>query len=246
MFDPAHLKSLSMRNLHVLHEIPGKAPYPFLYNTADCVSGVCQQHTKNQLKGSLQAQTKLSETEVEDVLKTLDDPDLHTPCSSALSTTYKRKQYFEENFPYVHPQSISWGVDENRKEHYAQYIPIRNTLTALLKDPTVWEECSRSGNDSTPIILNDVCDGSVFKLNALFSESGLTLKAILYQDTFEVVNPLGSAKKTHKMLGVYFTLANFDPFHRPLLTTCSFCFCAKKLISNILAMRKCPLQWSLI
>lgn len=45
---------------------------------------------------------------------------------------------------------------------------------------------------------------------------------ILYQDAFEVVNPLGSAKKTkenkkktkHKMLGVCFTLAKFDAFHR--------------------------------
>lgn len=69
-------------------------------------------------------------------------------------------------------------------------------------------------NESAPHILNDVCDGSVFQSNPLFSESGLTLKVILYQDTFEVVNPLGSAKKKHKMLGVYFTLANFDAFHR--------------------------------
>lgn len=37
---------------------------------------------------------------------------------------------------------------------------------------------------------------------------------ILYQDAFEVVNPLGSAKKKHKILGVYFTLANFEPFYR--------------------------------
>lgn len=36
----------------------------------------------------------------------------------------------------------------------------------------------------------------------------------LYQDAFEVVNPRGSAKKKHKMLGVCFTLAKFDAFHR--------------------------------
>lgn len=59
-----------------------------------------------------------------------------------------------------------------------------------------------------------MCGGSVFKSSPLFAESGLTLKVILYQDAFEVVNPLGSAKKKHKMLGVYFTLANFEPFHR--------------------------------
>lgn len=37
---------------------------------------------------------------------------------------------------------------------------------------------------------------------------------ILYQDAFEVVNPLGSAKKKHKLIGVYYTLANFSPEKR--------------------------------
>lgn len=46
-------------------------------------------------------------------------------------------------------------------------------------------------------------------------EPGVSLKLILYQDAFEVVNPLGSAKKKkHKLQGVYFTLANFDPCYR--------------------------------
>lgn len=40
------------------------------------------------------------------------------------------------------------------------------------------------------------------------------MKLILYQDAFEIVNPLGSARKKHKLVGVYFTLANFQPFHR--------------------------------
>ena len=87
------------------------------------------------------------------------------------------------------------GIDENRKERHAQYIPIKGTLTALLKDPAVWEECCTSSNESTPLILNDVCDGFIFKSNQLFPEPGVTLKVILYQDAFEVVNPLGSAKK---------------------------------------------------
>lgn len=159
------------------------------------LSVLCQQYTKNQLKASLQAKTKLSETEIEDVVKTLDDLDIHGSCSSAISTDYKRKQYFEENFPYVHPKCIFLGTDENRKERHVQYIPIKDTLTAPLKDPAVWEECCTSENESTPLILNDVCDVSVFKSNPLFSEPGITLKLILYQDAFDLVNPLGSAKK---------------------------------------------------
>lgn len=46
------------------------------------------------------------------------------------------------------------------------------------------------------------------------SQSGVILKLILYQDDFEVVNPFGSAKKKHKIVGVYFALANYEPFFR--------------------------------
>ncbi|KAG7454215.1 hypothetical protein JOB18_024229 [Solea senegalensis] len=168
---------------------------------------MCLQYTKSQLKASLQTKTELFETETEDVLKTLDDVDIHGTCSSSLSTEYYRKQYFEENFPFVHPQPIFWGIDENRKEQYSQYVPIKHTLTTLLKHTDVVEQGSTSENQSTPHILNDVCDGSIFKSIPL--ESGLTLKVMLYQDAFEVVQ-----KKKHKLLGVYFTLADLEPFHR--------------------------------
>lgn len=84
----------------------------------------------------------------------------------------------------------------------------------MLKDPVVWQECGKTQNVPPPGVLIDVCDGSVFKTNALCMQPGINLKLILYQDTFEVVNPLGSAKKKHKIVGVVFTLANFQPFYR--------------------------------
>jgi hypothetical protein len=47
-----------------------------------------------------------------------------------------------------------------------------------------------------------VYDGNVFKENSIFSETK-SVSIILYKDAFEVVNPFGSAKKKHKMVGVY-------------------------------------------
>lgn len=98
----------------------------------------------------------------------------------------------------------------------AQYIPLPDTLRAILKDPVVWQECVESQNHLVSDgILMDVWDGSVFKSNELFLQAGdIILKLMLYQDAFEVVNPLGSARKKHKLVGVYFTLADFEPFHR--------------------------------
>lgn len=111
------------------------------------------------------------------MLKTQDEIDIHACCSSALSTEYKGKQCFEENFPYVHPQPIFGGgeFDENRKEQYAQYLPIKHTLEALLKDAGMLEQGSTSRNESAPHILNDASDlRSVFKSN-LFILSQVSL-----------------------------------------------------------------------
>lgn len=78
----------------------------------------------------------------------------------------------------------------------------------------MWQECVKSQTRLVSDgILSDICDGSVFRSNELFLQAGeIILKLILYRDSFEVVNPLGSARKKHKLVGVYFTLAYFEPF----------------------------------
>lgn len=41
-----------------------------------------------------------------------------------------------------------------------------------------------------------------------------SLKVVLFQNTFEIANPLRSAKQKHTILVVYFTLGNFHPHNR--------------------------------
>ena len=48
-------------------------------------------------------------------------------------------------------------------------------------------------------LLGDYCDGSIFKSHPLFSADSKALQIILYYDEFEVVNPIGSRTKTHKL-----------------------------------------------
>lgn len=54
----------------------------------------------------------------------------------------------------------------------------------------------------------DISDGHNFKSNQFFIENPGCLKLILYQDAFEMVNPLGSARKKHKVVAVYVSVAN--------------------------------------
>ena len=91
-------------------------------------------------------------------------------------------------------------------------------------------------------MLHDVNDGLLFKSNPMFKNESFQI--ILYQDAFEIVNPLGSARKKHKVLGVYFTLANKEPHlrssidHMQLVMLCTesnLKFGQDKVFSNLVA-----------
>lgn len=62
--------------------------------------------------------------------------------------------------------------------------------------------------------LCDFTDGTIFKNNQFFKDHPNALQILLYQDSFEIVNPLGSARTKHKILGVYLTLGSINKYNR--------------------------------
>lgn len=54
-------------------------------------------------------------------------------------------------------------------------------------------------------------DGIFFKESSFFTREDLKLSVSLYVDDFEVCNPLGTSRKTHKLCGVYWILNNLPP-----------------------------------
>lgn len=109
-----------------------------------------------------------------------------------------RKIYFKKNFSYVEPIQVHLGFGASGKEHFCQYVPVKETLKALLNQPSVRKQynVSKINLPEDPNVLEDVRDGKIFK------------------DSFEVVNPLGSGKKTHKLLAIYMTLGEILPHNR--------------------------------
>lgn len=47
--------------------------------------------------------------------------------------------------------------------------------------------------------LEDFCDASKAIHHSLFADNGMALQLILYFDELEICNPLGSARKKHKL-----------------------------------------------
>jgi hypothetical protein len=138
---------------------------------------------------------------------------LHDHQTGLLRSAYSRKQFFMSKFPFVSAIPVRLGVDNSSKVVGYHYVPIKETLKVMLQDPSVWAQLT----NPLPVVdgvLQDLQDGVVHKNNNFFTDNKTTLKVILYQDSFEVVNPIGAARKKHKLLGVYFTLANLYPWNR--------------------------------
>lgn len=78
---------------------------------------------------------------------------------------------------------------------------VKQTIDSLFHCQSVQEQYKQVHSSiGSKDILKDVWDGKNMAENVLFQTESSSLSLILYQDAFEVVNPLGSGKKKHKIL----------------------------------------------
>jgi len=179
------------------------------------IHDISQSHLLFKLKDKL-ITLGISEPDTNNVIEVMKTEDLFRTCNTQpLKTDQKRKTVFKNSFNYVEPVQICLGQNEAGKECFAQYVPIKQTIDSLFHCQSVQEQYkqvhSRIGSKD---ILKDVWDGKNMTENVIFQTESSSLSLILYQDAFEVVNPLGSGKKKHKILAVYLTLADLMPHNR--------------------------------
>ena len=127
-----------------------------------------------------------------------------------LSTRKLRKKYVRENLDYVPPIEIELGYRDGKLRKFA-YIPILSVLRNLLRK-----------GDLLQAVLTDIppssdnfrsyFDGRFCKSNSLHQEHSTVLLLGIYQDDFEVANPLGTSRKIHKLCLFYWVLVN-QPYH---------------------------------
>ena len=130
-----------------------------------------------------------------------------------LRSKYKRFCFYKEKFNYIEPIQKSLGYNHLNVASFCHYVPLKDVLLGLLRDPTVYSFVDLKCHFSKDIF-GDLCDGEVHKsIRKTVADSGF-LELVLYQDAFEIVNPLGSAKKIHKVVAVYLALANLPSYAR--------------------------------
>ncbi|CAM1294702.1 Uncharacterised protein g1088 [Pycnogonum litorale] len=168
---------------------------------------------------------QIPEDKARDIITEIKSSDLLVDCSKGpLRSNHVRKTTYKKMFQYVGPVPFMLGRNDSGKDRCLYYVPLKDSLKSLFQNKSVLNEYlhtssplvhdDHGSNEDNAPLLYDITDGLAYKKNVLFNTNPNALKLILYQDGFEVCNPLGSSKKKHKVLAVYVTLANFRPHLR--------------------------------
>lgn len=180
------------------------------------IHDICLESLKVRLTAKLRAENICNDR----IHSLLDDLNLGNEWDVALDSKkgelrskHSRKEYFK-SLNFVSPEAVPLGRDISGKMHYCHYVPILQTIKVLIDNDLIPIKSDRRANNMQLPVFTDITDGKIFKENTLFGSEENALSVILFQDAFEVVNPLGSAKKKHKILAVYFTLGNIPPQYR--------------------------------
>ena len=147
-----------------------------------------------------------------------------------LETKYLQEKFFNDHLGYVKPRPVKLGskvITQTKKgQHnfiqkdvYGYVVPFKEQLSALLSQPEVAAELQNPSGKIDSFYCYDVQDGSYYQNHPLVKQHGdETLIFSLYADDFEVVNPIGSHRKKHKLTAFYWTLLNVPAHHRSKLS----------------------------
>lgn len=123
--------------------------------------------------------------------------------SVILRSSYSRHKYYKKKFCFVPPVEITLGMNKQNVASTYHYVPIEHLIYFLLS-------CSPSSQQSTS---GDYYQDYIF-CQPFRQSTENVIHVILYQDEFEIVNPLGSSKGNFKLLAVYMTLGNLPLRYR--------------------------------
>lgn len=118
------------------------------------------------------------------------------PCKlgGELATPHLSMLYFKRHMGFTEPQLHRLTrVGQEHEKQVCSFVPVSQTLKRLLDDSSVMSRLDFPAPVETSEMYGDFVHGTRYRELGL-PEHALCL--IMYQDAFEIVNPLGSAKKS--------------------------------------------------
>lgn len=183
------------------------------------------KQAKESVKNCLLQEPKKSEIEckIDECFKKMENP------FCVLNSESKRTRFFKEKWGSVDPveyilgtrfdtlrNRTSGGYDQVVVTNTFMYIPILKTLQFIYSHPNIKEMVQADFSQGD--VLQNLCDGELFKSHPLFSKHRNAIQIQLFYDDFETSNPLGSKRGIYKVGAIYFTLRNFSPKYNSCLS----------------------------
>ena len=212
--DISHFNSMFTLSLETKHNMSQSA----IDNVVSTANLLVESHIDDFKR---QIQSKLESLNIEPDI--VDSIDVNTGFE-VLSSHSRRKSFYRKNLDtLVEPQQVNIGdkfITKNsviqNVPKYGYVIPFKESLQQLLQLPEIWGQI-QNPHISQDEFMYDICDGDVFANHPVFSNDRKALQIILNCDDMEIVNPLGSHIKKHKITLFYFTLGNIAPEYRSKL-----------------------------
>ena len=169
------------------------------------------------LRSSLQTCTNISPADVDKVVRDFSEKEFFLKAQEELLSEHKRSKFIADNFKLVKPMEIILNSEDVKMGHSKDcfhYIPIKESLKALLEDKTYTKVMENSKNYKKKAEYEDLKDGSVFKENKFFCDNPDAVTLLLYSDAVELTNPLGSGRLKHKIVQVFWSVCDIPRHHR--------------------------------
>ena len=165
------------------------------------------------LRNSLRDIPGMTSSQVDDVIRKVLHDDKMLKAQKELDTVHKRNLYIKQNFNFVEPVEHILNKEEVKAGHPKQvyhYVPLDKAFRFLVEDRTFNQmmENERNKDKAEKEVLKDIKDGSVYKSVEYFQSNPDALVCLLYSDAVELTNPLSSGKGKHKIVQIFWTLAD--------------------------------------
>lgn len=215
--DPEHSQKLQAAAYMLKLESEKKVSQTALNEIASCTEEYvqeCVKHLKLEFKKKLEA--SLLDANI------VDDIDFETHLSN-FTTQYQREKFYTEHCRHIAPQKVFLGSKLERKngkvtniEYYGYIVKMSDLIQLLMEMPEMEEFLKRDQSNSG--LMTDIFDGEYVKSHPALQDPG-SLLVILSHDDLEIVNPLGTHVKKHKISMFYMTLGNIPPQFRSKLSS---------------------------
>ena len=147
-----------------------------------------------------------------------------------LGTDYLREKFYKDSLNLIEAERVFLGSKfklTNRKGRrkfskvhvYGYRVPFLKNVESLLSLPEVQEMIGITSGEFETECMYDVTDGNYFKSNNFYQSHPNALLYNAYVDDFELVNPIGSHRKTHKLTAFYFQMLNIKSEKRSTLAS---------------------------